>query len=173
VSSDPQYKLDTKKGVELFERDIEDYRPNIVALDPISKFHTGEENDNTTVARLADTLDRFVARYKQENLSFILSHHFRKPQMGEGRVVDPLSPHNFRGAGRWFAEADTVTTFHRPEPPSDTVRGTPGWRVRSRWTLRHGPNLDNVTYWIHARGGFECRYCERESGEMRVEDVLG
>lgn len=156
VSHDPVYKLDRASGVQRFIADIESFAPNILMLDPISKFHSCDENDATMIGKVLEQLDILIERFRPElNLSVILSHHFGKPKMDQyGRVIDPLNPYNFRGSSKWYDDADCLVTFYRPP---GLVVGKHGWPLVSRWESRHGEMPDVLRLHINEFDDFRVR----------------
>lgn len=136
VSKEPELKLDSPHGLRLIRDLLDQVQPNVLILDPISKFHTSDENSNTDIARVLTQIDRLISDYRELGLAIIISHHFGKPSRDPRFSFDPLDPYNFRGSSNWYGDMDTLVTVHRlAQIPSVDYEA---WRFRSRWISRHG-----------------------------------
>ncbi len=135
-SKHPEMKFDSPEGRGVIARLVDQVRPNVLILDPISKFHSSDENSNTEVGRLLLNIDRLIADYRELELSVIISHHFGKPNRDPRWSWDILDPYNFRGSSNWFGDMDTLATMARLPQMSNCKHEA--WRVRSRWIARHG-----------------------------------
>jgi hypothetical protein len=80
----PTAAMDALKGM------IEEFKPDVLMLDPLVELHTVEENDNTGVRAV---MANFRALAKNHNLGLVVAHHTRK-----GATV-PGDPDAIRGAG--------------------------------------------------------------------------
>ena len=137
VSKNPDLKLDDALGQKIIRGLLDQVRPNVLILDPISKFHTSDENSNSDIARLLSEIDRLISEYSDLGLAVILSHHFGKPIRDPRYMVDPLDPYNFRGSSNWYGDMDTLATVHRMGQLSSAL-DYEAWRIRTRWISRHG-----------------------------------
>jgi len=76
-SFDHTIQLDSAAGVgRLFDL-VEEYRPNVLILDPLVEFHTTNENDTQGMAKIARVFD--YLREKFNPLAIIFTHHEGHP----------------------------------------------------------------------------------------------
>jgi hypothetical protein len=80
---------------------IENFRPDVVFLDPLVELHTAEENDNTGLRAVIAQLRALAVRHQ---IAVVLAHHARKG------TVAPGDPDAVRGAGAIVAAARIVFT---------------------------------------------------------------
>jgi hypothetical protein len=73
-------KLDDGTNMDLVRRAMEKYEPDILFMEPLRGLHVQEENDNTAMAALLDTLHGIARDYKG---GIMLTHHERKSGVGE------------------------------------------------------------------------------------------
>src|SRR5262249_35217482 len=74
--------LDEPAAYDALRRLIEQSEPDLVSLDPLARFMTGEENSARDVGRLINSLDRLIQEYR---VAIELTHHAGKPQSGDQR----------------------------------------------------------------------------------------
>lgn len=141
LSKVPEMQLNEPEGAKYLHEAIGKVEPNVVILDPISMFHHYDENSNSEIGELFRRLEKIKESYANLDLSFILSHHFRKPSTSTWNKPDPLSPYNFSGSQRWFNTPDTLVTFHKTK----TLKDNSGWFLDSRWVPRMGKQLEDIT----------------------------
>ena len=135
-SKHPEMKFDTPEGRAVIRGLVEDVRPNVLILDPISKFHSSDENSNTEIARLLLNIDHLISDFREQELSVIIAHHFGKPSRDPRWAWDKLDPYNFRGSSNWYGDMDTLATMQRM--PQMAGLKHEAWRIRTRWISRHG-----------------------------------
>jgi hypothetical protein len=77
---------------------------DVVIIDPISIFHTKDENDLQGIAEVLDVIDYIKSLGK----AVIVVHHTRK--LGSLRDGSPVQPDfdSVRGTSKWFAHADAL-----------------------------------------------------------------
>jgi len=80
---------------------IQNFRPDIVFLDPLVELHSSEENDNTG---LRAVIAQFRALAIRHNLGIVIAHHTRKG------AIAPGDPDIARGAGAIVGAARLVFT---------------------------------------------------------------
>lgn len=144
LSKVPEMQLNEAEGAKYLHEAIGKVEPNIVMLDPISMFHHYDENSNSEIGELFRRLEKIKESYANLDLSFIITHHFRKPSTSTWNKPDPLSPYNFSGSQRWFNTPDTRVTFNRTKNLADGS----GWFLESRWIPRMGKQLEDITFLI-------------------------
>lgn len=140
----PDMQLSQQDGVIYLRQEIERVQPQVVILDPISMFHGFDENSNTDIGELFRRIEKIKESVPHLELSFILSHHFKKPSTSNWSKPDHLNPYNFSGSQRWFNTPDTLVTFHR----KTTLPDKSGWFLDSRWIPRRGKQLDDITFLV-------------------------
>lgn len=166
VSKDPYLNLSSREGVLAVSNLVQEIKPNVLCIDPIGKFHSADENSNSEVAKVLGRLEKIQKDSEGQDMSLVISHHFGKPAKEDSRFVsasDGLSPYEFRGASKWFDNPDTLVTMKRV---AELKNG--GWRLRSRWTLRHGAGRPDMLITINKHGRLEARY--EGPASMLMED---
>lgn len=106
-SCDRDLRLDTELGLGRISALIESCRPDVLALDPLIKFHGADENSAQEMAAVFRNLDRLRDKYK---LAVIINHHARR-ESGSGPPAE-----GGRGSTAIFAEGDSflqVTVVNR------------------------------------------------------------
>lgn len=137
ISKEPELKLDL--ALEKIKKQLDIIQPNVLILDPISNFHSGNENAAQEVEFLINQLKLLLRDYRELDLSIIFTHHFGKPPAAQfADEVDRLSPYAFRGSSKWYDAVDTAhtiiktKTFNRKEGNDTFI----GWQMKNRFTLR-------------------------------------
>jgi hypothetical protein len=91
VERDPDTgRLRTTNAMGALEEMIEDFKPDVLMLDPLVELHTAEENDNTG---LRSVIAHFRTLAKRHKIGLVIAHHTRK-----GTTI-PGDPDAIRGAG--------------------------------------------------------------------------
>lgn len=135
--------LNRPEGVGKLEKAIKEIKPNVLILDPIGKLHTYDENDATQIGALFTTFERFKKINPEQEMSIVLTHHFKKPPTGDyAKGYDGNDPHNFRGSVRWFSDPDTIGTVKLLNTPNDTVWKS--FNLRLRFILRQEESPDDM-----------------------------
>jgi hypothetical protein len=83
-------RLRTTAAMDALEVMIEEFKPDVLMLDPFVELHTTEENDNTG---LRSVIAHFRTLAKRHGVGIVLAHHTRKGAMAPG------DPDAIRGAG--------------------------------------------------------------------------
>jgi hypothetical protein len=100
--------IDEPAGYDAVRRLIEQTEPDLVSLDPLARFMTGEENSARDVGQLINSLDRLIQEYR---IAIELTHHAGKPSAGDPRT----GGQRLRGSSALFGAADTVTMLDRTQ----------------------------------------------------------
>ncbi len=143
VSGEPGFRLDTTEGLVQLETEIKTHQPNIVLLDPVTKFMEGDDADNSRVARFLAHMDDLISKYRQLELSFIFSHHFRKPNV-EGKAAgtyDGLDFYNFRGGSKWVDDPDTRISCMKIPKNVSNLKDPKAWMLYARFHFRHSDEI--------------------------------
>ena len=105
-----QLKLMDKKDYDQIRKWIEQYRPDILVLDPLSSFNTSEENMSKDMSKVISRVSEIKGQY---NIGVVLTHHFSSKR----NPMDPSAPIE---AGGWFRghtvlsdAADVLICLHR------------------------------------------------------------
>jgi hypothetical protein len=142
LSKCPELQISTEEGRKILFNACKIVEPNVVILDPISKLHGYDENNNQEIEEMFRRLAQLRGEFEHTGMGMILTHHFRKPSKYEN--YDHLDPYNFAGSRKWFDSPDTITTVQRTK----TLADKSGWIVRTRWELRHGEPLEEMDFII-------------------------
>lgn len=134
-SGNPEINFSTPEGKKIVYDLVKAHRPAVLFLDPMGKLHTFDENSNTEVNKLMTELDRLIVFGREWGMSIVYIHHFGKPPKGMDREgFDELDPYNFRGASKWFDDADTIQTAARKA----NVKGRlDSWLINTRFITRN------------------------------------
>jgi AAA domain/Bifunctional DNA primase/polymerase, N-terminal len=100
--------IDEAAGYDAFRRLIEQTEPDLVSIDPLARFMTGEENSARDIGRLINSLDRLIQEYR---VAIELTHHAGKPSKGDPRQ----GGQRLRGSSALFGAADSVTILDRTQ----------------------------------------------------------
>lgn len=107
ASKDLVCKLDTTDGLRRIRDHIKSCGPDVLILDPLVWFHSQDENDNTRMQGIMETIFGLQEEFGH---STIVVHHMSKPS--ETRSGD--DPNSLRGASSVFAACDTVISLSKP-----------------------------------------------------------
>lgn len=102
-SCDYDLRLDRDAGVAKLSSIIAAIRPDVVAFDPLTKFHTSDENSPSEMGRIMLELRQLIHKH---DTTGILLHHTGKNEDGK-TILDLL-----RGASAIAADIDTGMVFH-------------------------------------------------------------
>lgn len=103
-------KLDRNADIERVSKLVENYRAGVLLVDPLYKYHAGDENKVSDMSRFFDRIDWLVQR---NNCSVVICHHFGKPQQ-DGRDGSTL----FRGSSTITDYADSYLMLQRKSKES-------------------------------------------------------
>lgn len=133
-TGNPLFKFDNPANRGVLVNLVEEHQPNVIIIDPVSRFLAGSDSNNDDVAHFIETLDVVREKYRHLGLSYVLIHHFKKPEYDyKGAKVNPGAFYNFRGASRWADDADAVVTMQRVDHDGDNH-----WKLKCAVTTRHG-----------------------------------
>lgn len=107
-SKDTAMRLDTAEGLAAIEREVDETRPDLLILDPISKFHLLDENSAQDMGRVMRTGDYFIQKY---NLSILYVHHTGLAVYD--RENNRRGGNRLRGSSAVFADVDTFVEVQR------------------------------------------------------------
>ena len=138
ISKEPELKLDS--ALDKIRKQLDQIQPNVLILDPISNFHSGNENAAQEVEYLINQIKILLREYRELDLSVVFTHHFGKPPAAQFAAdVDRLSPYTFRGSSKWYDAVDTAhtivktKTFNRKDDKGNQFLS---WQMKNRFTLR-------------------------------------
>lgn len=97
-------KLNNPKDLRMVENLIKSKSADVLIIDPLYKFHSGDENKVNDMTRFFDRIDWLVA---QNNISIVLVHHFGKPQEGRDGATQ------FRGSSAIVDYGDSYLMLRR------------------------------------------------------------
>ncbi len=108
-----QYDLLNNKCVEEMIRAIEDCGAEVFIIDPLSSFHSVNENDNSM---MRSVLDKITYISRKTGAASIVLHHFGKP------VKDRAESYRVRGASAIKDWCDTLITLTRKAHENKILR---------------------------------------------------
>jgi hypothetical protein len=114
-------RLDRRENLRTIQTLIETLKPDLMQVDPLARFFTGDENSSRDVGRLIGSLDELIQAY---SLAIELVHHTAKPSADDLRAGGL----RLRGSSALFAAADSVLILDR------SAEGL----FRLTFELRHG-----------------------------------
>jgi RecA-family ATPase len=160
ITQETSLQLDNREGMKALTDVIDVVQPNILILDPMSNLHSWDENDNTEIEQLFRALQSLITAYKHNEMSIVMAHHFGKSaSYKDSKIeIDPLDRRHFRGAGKWLAGPDTLTTMHRSR---EITRSS--WELKTRTTVRHGVPPPEMTLIVNRNDDLRVKF-EHEKG---------
>jgi KaiC/GvpD/RAD55 family RecA-like ATPase len=149
---------------------IDQLKPNVVIFDPMEKMHSVDENNATEMGRMFKWFDVLRHDFQEQLLTVVMVHHYKKPPSDKSGY-DPLSPHNFRGTGRWFNAPDAIVTFSR----GHNISGVPieAWHLTARYMLRRSASPGDIRLTMNAEQDFRMRYTGKVDSEPVTAPDLG
>ena len=98
-----QFRFFDTKVMECLAKAIEEFKPDVLFLDPFVELHTEDENDNTAVRSVMASLRSLSQRH---NMAVCVLHHTRKG------ALSPGDPDSLRGASAIVGAARVVLTLN-------------------------------------------------------------
>jgi hypothetical protein len=159
ISREPSLRIDTMEGFKAIRTLLSEFKPNVLLLDPMTRLHGADENDNSQMAQIFSRLDMLLHEFRGQEMSIVLAHHFgKKPRGKDAHGYDPLDPDNFRGAGDWFGWPDAVITVERRWREGKCGPDKKGWFCHMRTTLRHCEEAPDLRVSINQLDDSRVRY---------------
>lgn len=118
---------------------VDDFKPDLVIIDPVANFWQGDENSSSSVNQLFDQ----IARLQALKVSVVMVHHSRKTEQNER-----LSPQHQRGSNVFFARPDAVMTLSPMLFPGEVPHT---WAA---FSLRAAEPKDDVKLFTDSSGKF-------------------
>lgn len=144
VLNHKNWKLDRQRDIDFLNGLIERHGIDVLILDPLYKFHSGDENKVSDMARAFDRVDSLIQRH---GISVVIVHHFGKPQ--EGRTGATM----FRGSSTIVDYGDSYLMLRRKS--GDESRNY----LKLDFTLRNAAEPDTMilyrnpeTLWYEVQG---------------------
>lgn len=130
VNDDPwDFKLDRKETLNALLSMLNEVQPRICIIDPLRKYHSGDENDAAYMEEILYPLRKWAVGNQS---AIIIVHHARKA--GKEQDLDGLmDPSNLRGSNAIFGAADSVLMCRCMDRTTGWVRvaaihkRAPGW----------------------------------------------
>ncbi len=94
IVTGPVPLLDTPQGRASLKQTLDGFAPDVVIIDPLYRFHTGDENSAQDMGRVMSALDELTLEF---GVAIIVLHHTHKPQYVNGKRP-PVSGDNLRGS---------------------------------------------------------------------------
>jgi len=123
-----RFSLDIgSSGFQRFEKEISEYRPQIVFIDPFRKITSKDENSSTEMTKVFAAM---TALQEQYDLTFVVVHHSGKPSDNRKQGT----PDAMRGSSEIFGHGDTYGMLVKPSN-SDVD-------IDINFEFRHAPHCD-------------------------------
>lgn len=119
--TDRRLRLDRPDGLRTVRHLIEGLEPDLVQIDPLARFLSGDENSTREMGRLVAGLDELIQAH---GVAVEVVHHTAKPSADAARE----GGQRLRGSSALFAAADSVLLLDRDGAD----------RFRLAFELRHG-----------------------------------
>lgn len=103
-------KVDNITGQMKVENIIEQYKPQVLVLDPVYKVLTGDISANENLGRFIDWVDMLVEKYQ---LSILMVHHSRKDGLELGNKQQWGNVDDMLGGSVLINWADTIIKVER------------------------------------------------------------
>jgi len=112
-------KLDRSRDLKAIGEIIGHYKSDVLIIDPMYKFHSGNENLVTDMTRLFDNLDQLISDHE---CSIVIVHHFGKPSTDQKRE----GAMQLRGSTTIFDYADSYISLNRKsgKEPRNYIKAT-------------------------------------------------
>lgn len=143
----PTLKLTCDEHVDKIQNTIEADKPELVAFDPLYKFHSGDESSVKDMTHFFDALDKLISEC---GVAILLNHHHGKGN-GEGLTTEA---HMNRGSSTIADWADSLLTLTWEDKAQEVVK--------LRFTLRHAEEPHPMafqrnpdTLWFDALSDYE------------------
>lgn len=101
-------RLDRSEGLQVCRRLVETVKPDLLVIDPLARFFSGDENSAREIGRLVGAIDDLIQTY---GLAVELVHHTAKPNAQDPREGGL----RLRGSSALFGAADSVLLLDRDE----------------------------------------------------------
>ncbi len=155
VTKVPSMQLDSDLGQQQLDAVLEKVQPNVLMLDPIGRFHSCDENRSDEIQELLNFLEMLLQKYKHNQMSIIMSHHFGKKPGNMREARDPLDPYNFRGSSKWFDNLDSLITVNRLKDLDVPWRA---WNLEARFETRQGEPPEDVLMSVNREADLRVRF---------------
>lgn len=150
------FKLDAEADVRMLRAGIEKFQPDVVFMEPFRRLWIGDENDNSAMGKVVDTMADLAVHY---NIAIWISHHERKSGKGEDDEV-----YAGRGGGVLSDLAGCVERFVKEgEPPNDR-------RILRNTKNRH--NLDGLYEAITMQWDPDQRFYTYVPADQQRQDIM-
>lgn len=111
-SCDYDLRFDKPMGIEKIASVVAEVQPDIVCIDPLTKFHTSDENSPSEMGKIMLAMREMIHKH---NTTIILLHHIAKNEEGKS-TLDML-----RGASSIAADIDTGLILHVVNKPASII----------------------------------------------------
>lgn len=147
-SRDMRMRLDTDTGYEFIKGEIQEAKPDVVILDPLTQFHLSDENSSQEMSKVLRAADHFIEDF---GVSIIYIHH-----TGHQNPEFPRSGGaKLRGSTAIFGAADAVMLIDRESAASSQQ---PYYKVT--FDLRHDEPLEPMHLQKLSNGSIRYESCD-------------
>lgn len=157
-------KLDTKDGMDFLRRWLDEAKIDLLQLDPLYTFHTGDENSARDMGRLFTPLQAIAREY---SIAIIVIHHHGKPSQVEREGGDL-----HRGTSLLRDVTDANWTFTRVPANKLALSEPPSKYVYLGFEQRHCQAPDPLLLLLDPESLWLERVEAKEVKEVRVEEIV-
>ncbi|MFQ5853110.1 MAG: bifunctional DNA primase/polymerase [Candidatus Binatia bacterium] len=157
-------KLDTKIGLDYLRRWLDQAKVDLLQLDPLYTFHSGDENSAKDMGRLFSSLQQIIREY---SIAAQVIHHHGKPSQVEREGGDL-----HRGTSLLRDATDANWTFTRVPANKLSLSEPPSRYVYMGYEQRHSASPDPILLHLDPDTLWFERVEAKEVREVRVEEIL-
>ncbi len=161
-------KLDTKAGLDFLRRWLDEAKIDLLQLDPLYTFHSGDENSAKDMGRFFSPLQQIIRDY---SIAVEIIHHHGKPSQVEREGGDL-----HRGTSLLRDVTDANWTFTRVPANKLALNEPPSKYVYMSFEQRHSASpdplllhLDPETLWLER---VEAKAVQEVRAEEVVEEIV-
>lgn len=162
INDDPwDFKLDRKETLKALLDMLDIINPRICIIDPLKKFHSGDENDATFMEEILYPLRRWAVK---NEAAIMVVHHARKAPSAPHADNDTLDPSQLRGSNAIYGAADSILMCECKDRSNGHVRVGAVHKRASGWTrdlMLGAPGIPGWSVKGHERLGDLDRNVER------------
>lgn len=114
VSKDLRIGLDTAAGIKRLTEEVEEANPDVLILDPIREFHSGDENDSTSMMKVMRPARQLCI---DRRMTLVIIHHTAKAS--EFRPGN--TPSSGRGSNYLVTSANTIMNLEKLVKTDESV----------------------------------------------------
>ena len=165
VYDDPNLCPDDPLGVLALEKLIDDLKINVLILDPVTAFVSGNELDNSHIEAYFRGCRKLLARFSSQGLSMVFIHHFKKPPEEDRK--SSWDEYCVKGAAKWVERPDTIVMCRKVKGKLDPHEK---WLLETKWRCRHMEDKESIE--LAVRNDWTVRVSGKRAKVARVLETL-